>query len=105
MTSSGAVAYDAVVVGAGPNGLVAANRGVKTGGPYALVRHPAYTGYLIAYLAYTAENPSLRNVVLLTASTAFQLVRIREEERVLTADEGYRDYTSRVRFRLVPYVY
>jgi hypothetical protein len=24
---------------------------------------------------------------------------------VLTADEGYRDYTSRVRFRLVPYVY
>ena len=63
------------------------------------------TGYLIAYLAYTAENPSLRNVVLLVASTAFQLVRIREEERVLTADEGYRDYTSRVRFRLVPYVY
>lgn len=86
-------------------GLVAANRGVKTGGPYALVRHPAYTGYLIAYLAYTAENPSLRNVVLLVASTAFQLVRIREEERVLKADEGYRDYTSRVRFRLVPYVY
>jgi protein-S-isoprenylcysteine O-methyltransferase Ste14 len=86
-------------------GLVAANRGVKTGGPYALVRHPAYTGYLIAYLAYTAENPSLRNVVLLVASTAFQLVRIREEEQVLSRDDGYRDYTSRVRFRLVPYVY
>ena len=86
-------------------GLVAANRGVKTGGPYSLVRHPAYTGYLIAYCAYCAENPSLRNVVLLVASTAFQLVRIREEERLLSADEGYRDYTSRVRFRLLPYVY
>jgi protein-S-isoprenylcysteine O-methyltransferase Ste14 len=86
-------------------GLVAANRGVKTGGPYGFVRHPAYTGYLIAYVAYCAENPSLRNVSLLLASTAFQLVRIREEEHVLSADAGYRDYTSRVRFRLVPYVY
>jgi protein-S-isoprenylcysteine O-methyltransferase Ste14 len=86
-------------------GLVAANRGVKTRGPYAFVRHPAYTGYLIAYTAYCAENPSLRNVSLLVASTAFQLVRIREEEQVLSADDGYRDYTSRVRFRLVPYVY
>jgi protein-S-isoprenylcysteine O-methyltransferase Ste14 len=86
-------------------GLVAANRGVKTRGPYGFVRHPAYTGYLIAYLAYTVENPSLRNVVLFATSTAFQLVRIREEERVLAADEGYRVYTSRVRFRLVPYVY
>lgn len=86
-------------------GLVAANRGLKTRGPYALVRHPAYTGYLIAYSAYCAENPSVRNVVLLLAGTAFQLVRIREEEQLLSADEGYRDYTSRVRFRLVPYVY
>lgn len=86
-------------------GLVAANRGVKTGGPYALVRHPAYTGYLIAYAAYCAENPSLRNIALLVASTAFQLVRIREEEQVLSADDGYREYRRRVRFRLVPYLY
>jgi protein-S-isoprenylcysteine O-methyltransferase Ste14 len=86
-------------------GLVAANRGVKTRGPYGFVRHPAYTGYLIAYLAYTAENPSLRNAALLVLSTAFQLVRIREEERLLSVDERYRAYTRHVRFRLVPYVY
>jgi protein-S-isoprenylcysteine O-methyltransferase Ste14 len=86
-------------------GIVAANRGVKTGGPYGLVRHPAYTGYLIAYLGYTAENPSLRNIALLAVSTAFQLVRISEEERVLGGDERYRAYTRDVRFRLVPYVY
>ena len=66
-------------------GLVAANRGVKTGGPYGLVRHPAYTGYLIVYLGYVAEHPSLLNIGLLTLGTAFQLVRIREEERVLSA--------------------
>jgi protein-S-isoprenylcysteine O-methyltransferase Ste14 len=86
-------------------GLVAANRGVKTGGPYGLVRHPAYSGYLITYLGYVAENPSVRNIALLCIGTAFQLVRIREEERVLSADEGYRVYRGAVRFRLVPYVY
>jgi protein-S-isoprenylcysteine O-methyltransferase Ste14 len=86
-------------------GLVAANRGVKTCGPYGLVRHPAYTGYLITYLGYVAENPSIRNVALLCVGTAFQLVRISEEERVLSDDAGYRAYRGAVRFRLVPYLY
>ena len=64
-------------------GIVAANRGVKTRGPYRLVRHPAYFGYLVAYVGYVAENPSLANLALLCLSTAFQLVRIGEEERLL----------------------
>ena len=38
-------------------GIVAANRGVKTRGPYRFVRHPTYMGYLICYLGYVAENP------------------------------------------------
>jgi protein-S-isoprenylcysteine O-methyltransferase Ste14 len=86
-------------------GLVAANRGVKTRGPYALVRHPAYAGYLVSYLGYVAENPSLRNVGLLVVGTAFQLVRIREEERLLLRDSAYQWYRTRVRYRLVPLVY
>ena len=86
-------------------GLVAANRGVQTRGPYALVRHPAYAGYLLTYLGYLAENPAPRNIALLVVGTAFQLVRIREEERVLSGAEDYREYRGAVRFRLVPYVY
>jgi protein-S-isoprenylcysteine O-methyltransferase Ste14 len=86
-------------------GLVAANRGVKTGGPYGLVRHPAYAGYLISYLGYVAENPSLRNFALLFVGTAFQLVRIHEEERLLVSDSAYETYRRRVRYRLIPLVY
>jgi protein-S-isoprenylcysteine O-methyltransferase Ste14 len=86
-------------------GLVAANRGVKTGGPYGLVRHPAYMGYLITYLGYVAENPSIRNFALLGVGTAFQLVRIREEERLLSLDADYQRYRGRVRYRLIPLVY
>jgi protein-S-isoprenylcysteine O-methyltransferase Ste14 len=86
-------------------GLVAANRGVKTGGPYGFVRHPAYAGYLIAYLGYLAENPSLWNLALLCIGTGFQLVRIREEEVFLAADSAYQRYRCRVRYRLIPLVY
>jgi protein-S-isoprenylcysteine O-methyltransferase Ste14 len=86
-------------------GLVAANRGVKTSGLYRLVRHPVYAGYFLSDCGYVLENPSLRNVALLVAMTMAQLVRIAEEERVLVADRTYRDYCSRVRYRLIPYLY
>ena len=86
-------------------GIVAANRGIKTRGPYRIVRHPAYAGYLVAYSGYVVENPSLVNLLLLATGTAFQVVRIRHEERVLDADAGYRCYRESVRFRLVPFVY
>jgi protein-S-isoprenylcysteine O-methyltransferase Ste14 len=86
-------------------GLVAANRGVKTAGPYCLVRHPAYAGYLLTYSGYVAENPSLRNVALLCLSTVFQLVRIHEEEQLLVRDSVYERYRARVRYRLIPLVY
>jgi protein-S-isoprenylcysteine O-methyltransferase Ste14 len=86
-------------------GLVAANRGIKQGGPYRVVRHPAYTGYLIAYVGYLLENPSLPNVALFCLSTAFQLLRIREEESLLTSDRSYAAYRTAVRYRLVPLVY
>ena len=83
-------------------GLVAADRGLKTSGPYRVVRHPAYAGYLIAYIGYVLENPAPLNVLFLCMSTAFQLVRIREEETVLGADAGYGLYRERVPYRLVP---
>ncbi len=86
-------------------GLVAANRGVRTGGPYALVRHPVYLGYLVVNLGYVLENPSLRNAGVVACATLAQLVRIACEEEVLVRDETYSRYRSRVRFRLIPYLY
>jgi protein-S-isoprenylcysteine O-methyltransferase Ste14 len=86
-------------------GFVAANRGVKTRGPYGLVRHPAYAGYLITYVGFVAENPSIRNLALLLVGTTFQLVRIREEEQLLLRDSSYARYRERVRYRLIPLVY
>jgi protein-S-isoprenylcysteine O-methyltransferase Ste14 len=86
-------------------GIVAANRGVRTRGPYRIVRHPVYFGYVVAWLGYVLENPSARNLILLAVGVLGQALRIREEERLLSGDTVYRQYMLEVRHRLVPYVF
>lgn len=85
-------------------GIVAANRGVRTGGPYRLVRHPLYSAYILTETGYLLENPSLRNWCLFGVVMVFQAVRIVEEERTLAGDPAYREYCLRVRSRVVPYL-
>ncbi len=86
-------------------GLVAAHRGIKTSGPYRVVRHPVYAGYLLAHLGYLLENPSLRNAALLVVVWSCQLLRIHQEERFLASDPAYLAYRARVRWRLLPFLY
>lgn len=83
-------------------GLAPANRGVKSSGAYAVVRHPIYLGYFIASVGYLLYNPTTHNVVVYSAYILLQLGRISREERHLMQDADYRRYAARVRFRLVP---
>ena len=86
-------------------GVVPANRGVVVRGPYTLVRHPIYTGYLITHAAFLMAYPSVWNVsVILLADTAL-IVRALMEERILSADASYRQYCLRVGWHLVPGVF
>jgi protein-S-isoprenylcysteine O-methyltransferase Ste14 len=102
----GALVAAAAMVALGRSfGIVPANRGVRTGGPYRFVRHPLYSGYLITELGYVLENPSVRNSVLLAAVVTVQAVRTVAEERFLAADPAYRRYCERVRRRVVPFVF
>ena len=39
-------------------GIVPANRGIVDKGPYLLVRHPIYAGYLVSHLAFVAAYPT-----------------------------------------------
>ena len=82
---------------------VEANQRVISSGPYALVRHPMYTGVIIMYLAspialgsYWALLPALLVIPLLIA-------RIHNEEQVLLQNlPGYAEYLQKVKFRLLP---
>lgn len=86
-------------------GLVAANRGVKTVGPYRYVRHPMYAGYSIGHVGFLVAYPSWYNAMLYGAVLLFQILRMNCEERILANDESYREMSSVVRYRLVPGVY
>ncbi|WP_375450108.1 methyltransferase family protein [uncultured Devosia sp.] len=86
-------------------GAVAANRGVKVGGPYRLVRHPMYAGYLMTHIGFLLTNPSARNALAYGICFIAQIGRIIAEEKLLTADSKYRDFAARVRYRLVPGIF
>ncbi|CAN5229120.1 isoprenylcysteine carboxylmethyltransferase family protein [soil metagenome] len=86
-------------------GIVAANRGVKSTGLYAAVRHPMYLGYLITYIGTLLLNPSVWNLILVVLWFGFEIIRIHAEERVLMRDEAYAAHAQKVRFRLIPGVW
>jgi protein-S-isoprenylcysteine O-methyltransferase Ste14 len=86
-------------------GIAPANRGVVAGGPYGLVRHPIYLGYVITHLAFLLAFPSLLNVGILVIADAALVLRALAEERVLSADRQYQEYCGRVAWHLVPGVF
>jgi protein-S-isoprenylcysteine O-methyltransferase Ste14 len=76
------------------------------GGPYRLVRHPIYTGLLLALLGSAIAIGEWRGLLGLALITAGFLRRITVEERVLTEQFGdsYRRFQAEVP-ALVPGVY
>jgi protein-S-isoprenylcysteine O-methyltransferase Ste14 len=103
MQIAGALISAAAVIALGRSfGIVAANRGIRTSGPYRWVRHPLYSGYAITETGYLLENPSVRNWCLFAVVMTCQALRIVVEERTLAADPAYRSYCVRVRGRVVP---
>lgn len=86
-------------------GIVPANRGVVAEGPYLLVRHPIYAGYLITHLAFLAAHPQPANIVIAVCGDGALIARALFEERILVRDEQYRAYCGRVGWHLVPGVF
>jgi protein-S-isoprenylcysteine O-methyltransferase Ste14 len=86
-------------------GVVAANRGVKASGPYRLVRHPMYAGYILTQLGFLLAAPVLWNLLVYAVLWSFQVLRIRAEERVLRQDPAYQALAGQVRWRLIPGLY
>jgi protein-S-isoprenylcysteine O-methyltransferase Ste14 len=86
-------------------GLIPANRGVVTAGPYAIVRHPIYAGYLLTHVAFAAAHPTLINIGIILVADGALVCRALLEERVLAGDTAYRAYCSRVAWHLVPGVF
>jgi len=83
-------------------GIVPANRGIVDKGPYLLVRHPIYAGYLVSHMAFVAAYPQPWNIAVLIISDSALVWRALFEERLLRQDERYQAYCGRVGWHLVP---
>jgi protein-S-isoprenylcysteine O-methyltransferase Ste14 len=72
-------------------------------GPYGWIRHPGYAGMIPAIPAAALVLGSWLGVALALAYSALMLRRVRFEDAYLHAHlDGYIDYASRVRYRLIP---
>ena len=96
--------YAALVLGRSIS-IVPEARCLVTWGPYALVRHPLYVGEIVATAGIALQYLSAWALLLLTLVCAFQLQRMKYEERLLFhVFPKYEDYMARTA-RLVPGVY
>lgn len=76
---------------------------VIAGGPYRYVRHPGYLGAIAFQLAIPFALGSLWALVPSGAAAASYILRTALEDRTLQEElEGYREYTQKVRYRLLP---
>ncbi len=94
------------------NNYAAANITVESGqkvistGLYGLVRHPMYVGVLIMMLGIPLALGSWWGLVILIPGVIVLIFRILDEEKMLKQElDGYGEYTQKVHYRLVPYVW
>jgi protein-S-isoprenylcysteine O-methyltransferase Ste14 len=79
---------------------------VVSSGPYALIRHPGYAGVLLAHLALPFVLTSIWALLPAAVGTVLFVARTSREDRTLRDRlAGYREYQTRVRWRLVPGVW
>ena len=78
-----------------------------TGGPYMVVRHPFYLGFLLLTTGLVVIAPLVETIGLAGISWAVIISQIKREEEELLKRYGrrYREYMERVRWRLIPNLY
>ncbi len=72
-------------------------------GPYTIVRHPLYSGALLMYAGTPLALGSFWAVIPAAVCALTLVVRTVLEDRTLREElEGYKEYTGRVHYRLIP---
>ena len=79
---------------------------VITTGVYGIVRHPMYTATLFMFLSIPFVLGSWWAVPIFMLYIPIIVCRILDEEKLLKTElKGYADYCTKLRWRLIPFVW
>ncbi len=74
--------------------------------PYAIVRHPMYASAWLYLLGTPLALRSYWGLLAVMVMVPFLIWRLLDEEQLLARDlHGYTEYQTRVRYRLIPFVW
>lgn len=91
-----------------PSVRIQTDRGqtVITTGPYAMIRHPVYTASIGLFFGTPLVLGSYWALLPASVAAGILILRTQWEDQTLQAElEGYREYTHRVPYKLLPYVW
>jgi protein-S-isoprenylcysteine O-methyltransferase Ste14 len=86
-------------------GMLPADRGIVKVGVYKIVRHPIYAGYLLHYSCFLAQNYNIRNAFIFLLFVFFECYRLVREEKLLTQNPEYFEYTKTTPWRICPKIW
>lgn len=79
---------------------------VISSGPYAIVRHPMYSGALSIFIFTPIALGSLIGIIPAGMIVVLLMMRAVDEEAFLKKHlSGYSEYCGRIRYRLLPYIW
>ena len=82
------------------------NQKVIQTGPYSVVRHPTYSAILMWCVAVICIFPSKEAFILSLAVTTVIVIRTKLEDEMLKKGlAGYKKYSEKVKYRLIPFVW
>jgi len=85
---------------------VVADQRVVSTGPYAVVRHPMYSGSLLYFLGIPIALGSWWGLLVGILMMPVFVFRLFDEEKLLARNlPGYSEYMDRLKYRLVPFVW
>ena len=75
-------------------------------GLYGVVRHPMYSASVLLFLSMPLVLGSIFSFLVMLAYLPIIAKRIRSEEKLLKKElPGYEEYTERVKYRLIPFIW
>lgn len=82
------------------------NQKVIDSGLYGIIRHPMYAATLLLFLSIPLVLGSVIALIIFLAYPFIIAKRIRNEEKLLEKElTGYKEYKSKVKFRLIPFIW